>query len=73
MPLAGLLYAQVVKTVHRRRVVRVCHRVVFGSLEAVHHILAPLGWHIHTAFVEVRSVDRKRTEVLGKIIQPKAV
>jgi hypothetical protein len=47
--------------------------VVFGTLEAVNHVLAPLGWQINTAFVEVRSVDRKRTEVLGKIIQPKAV
>jgi hypothetical protein len=30
MPLPGLLYAQVVKTVRRRRLVRVRHRVVFG-------------------------------------------
>ena len=35
MPLPGLLYAQVVKTVRRRRLVRVRHRVVFGTLEAV--------------------------------------
>jgi hypothetical protein len=34
----------------------VTHRVVFGSLEAVNHLLAPLGWHINTAFVEVRPV-----------------
>src|SRR5262249_3959888 len=40
------------KTVRRRRRVDVQHRVVFGSLEAVNHILAPLGWHINTAFVE---------------------
>src|SRR5512132_1743776 len=46
------LYAQVVKTVRRRRLVDVQHRVVFGSLEAVNHVLAPLGWHINTAFVE---------------------
>ena len=52
MPLPGLLYAQVVKTVRRRRLVDVKHRVVFGSLEAVNHLLAPLGWHINTAFVE---------------------
>jgi len=52
MPLPGLLYAQVVKTVRRRRLVDVQHRVVFGSLEAVNHLLAPLGWHINTAFVE---------------------
>jgi len=42
MPLPGLLYAQVVKTMRRRRLVDVKHRVVFGSLEAVNHILAPL-------------------------------
>jgi len=52
LPLPGLLYAQVVKTVRRRRLIRVSHRVVFGSLKAVNHILAPLGWHINTAFVE---------------------
>jgi IS1 family transposase len=52
MPLPQLLYAQVVKTVRRRRLVAVQHRVVFGSLEAVNHVLAPLGWHINTAFVE---------------------
>jgi hypothetical protein len=28
------------------------HRVVFGSLEAINHVLAPLGWQIQTAFVE---------------------
>ena len=52
MPLPGLLYAQVVKTVRRRRLVDVQHRVVFGSLEAINHVLALLGWHINTAFVE---------------------
>ena len=52
MPRPGLLYAQVVKTVRRRRLVDVQHRVVFGSLEAVNHLLAPRGWHINTAFVE---------------------
>jgi hypothetical protein len=56
LPQPQLLYAQVVKTVRRRRLVAVQHRVVFGSLEAVNHVLAPLGWHINTAFVEVRPV-----------------
>ena len=56
MPLPQLLYAQVVKTVRRRRLVDVKHRVVFGTLEAVNHVLAPLGWQINTAFVEVRPV-----------------
>jgi IS1 family transposase len=52
MPLPPLLYAQVVKTVRRRRLVRVRHRVVFGTLEAINAVLAPHGWHINTAFVE---------------------
>jgi len=52
MPLPGLLYAQVVKTVRRRRLVRVHHRVVFGTLEAVNAVLAPLGCQINTAFIE---------------------
>jgi hypothetical protein len=40
MPLPGRLYAQVVKTVRRRRLVRVPHRVVFGTLAAVQQVLA---------------------------------
>jgi len=52
MPLPQLLYAQVVKTVRRRHLVRVRHRVVFGTLEAINAVLAPHGWHINTAFVE---------------------
>jgi hypothetical protein len=52
MPQPQLLYAQVVKTVRRRRLVGVTHRVVFGTLAAVEQVLAPLGWQINTAFVE---------------------
>jgi hypothetical protein len=52
MPLPHLLYAQGVKTVRRRRLVAVPHRVVFGTLEAVNQVLAPCGWQINTAFVE---------------------
>jgi IS1 family transposase len=51
-PLPQLLYAQVVKTVRRRRLVQVQHRVVFGTLEAINAVLAPHGWHINTAFIE---------------------
>src|SRR5205807_9859452 len=47
-PLPALLYAQVVKTVRRRRLVDVTHRVVFGSLEAVQQVLAACGWQINT-------------------------
>src|SRR5499427_6268910 len=52
MPQPQLLYAQVIKTVRRRRLVRVSHRVVFGTLEAVKQVLAAYGWQINTAFVE---------------------
>jgi IS1 family transposase len=52
MPLPQLCYAQVIKTVRRRRLVRVSHRVVFGSLETVQQVLATYGWQINTAFVE---------------------
>ena len=52
MPLPQLLYAQVVKTTRRRRLVDVTHRVVFGTLEAVNQVLVPLGWQINTSFVE---------------------
>ena len=52
IPLPQLLYAQVIKTVRRRRLVRVRHRVVFGTLETVNAVLAPLGCQINTAFIE---------------------
>ena len=52
MPQPQLLYAQVVKTVHRRRLVRVRHRVVFGTLEAIEQVLAACGWQSNTAFIE---------------------
>jgi transposase-like protein len=65
MPMPQLLYAQVVKTVRRRRLVRVRHRVVFGTLEIVNAVLAPLGCQINTAFIEVRSVGRKEAPASG--------
>ena len=34
-PLPELLYAQVIKTTRRRRLVRVSHRVVFGTLDII--------------------------------------
>jgi IS1 family transposase len=52
LPLPGLLYAQVIKTVRRRRLVHVTHRVVFGTLDRVNAVLATCGWQINTAFVE---------------------
>jgi hypothetical protein len=67
MPLPQLLYAQVVKTVRRRRLVDVQHRVLFGSLEAVNQGLAPLGWHINTAFVERLNLSiRQHVAAVGR-------
>src|SRR5262245_2831134 len=60
MPPPQLLYAQVGTTVRRRRLVDMQHRVVFGSLEAVNHVLAPLGWHINTALVERVNISTRR-------------
>ena len=51
-PVPELLYAQVIKTTRRRRLVRVSHRVVFGTFEAVQQVLAACGWQLNTSFVE---------------------
>ena len=113
LPLPTLRSAQVVKTVRRRPLVAVTHRVVFGTLEAVQQVLATYGWQINTAFIErvnlsirqhvaavgrrvstlckgedgvhqqlvlyhvyynfVRTVSRKRTDVLGQTAKPQAL
>jgi len=67
MPLPHLLYAQVIKTVRRRRLVRLSHRVVFGTLAAVHDVLAPCGWQINTAFVErINLTIRQHVAAVGR-------
>ena len=67
MPLPGLLYAQVIKTTRRRRLVRVRHRVVFGTLEAVQQVLAACGWQLQTAFVERLNLSlRQRVAAIGR-------
>jgi hypothetical protein len=67
MPLPQLLDAQVVKTVRRRRLVRVSHRVVFGTSEAVHQVLAAYGWHINTSFIErVNLSMRQQVAAVGR-------
>jgi hypothetical protein len=67
MPLPQLLYAQVVKTVRRRRLVDVQHRVVFGTLEAVQQVLAACGWQINTAFVERLNLSlRQHVAAVGR-------
>jgi len=49
MPLPELLYAQVVKSYRRWRIVGVKHPVVFGTRLAIEQILAKCGWTINTA------------------------
>jgi IS1 family transposase len=67
MPLPQLLYAQVVKTGRRHRLVRVRHRVVFGTLEAVQQVLAACGGQIQTAFAERLNLDiRQRVAAVGR-------
>ena len=74
MPLPHLLDAQVVKTMRRRRLISVKHRVVCGTLAAVEPVLSACGWQINTAFIErlnlsfrhhVAAVGRRVT-TLGK-------
>jgi IS1 family transposase len=52
MPLPGLLYAQVIKCMRRRRIVEVKRQVVIGTQAAVDQVLARCGWQISTAFIE---------------------
>ena len=67
MPRPQLLYAQVIKTVRRRRLVRVRHRIVFGTLEAIQQVLAACGWQINTAFVErVNLSIRQHVAAVGR-------
>jgi IS1 family transposase/transposase-like protein len=67
MPLPELLYAQVIKTTRRRRLVRVSHRVVFGTCEAVQQVLAACGWQINTAFVERLNLTlRQHVAAIGR-------
>src|SRR5882724_9582029 len=67
MPLSELLYAQVVKSYRRKRIVRVTHRVVFGTMDRVKQVLAPCGWQINTAFVErLNLAIRQRVAAVGR-------
>ena len=52
---------------HRRRLVRLSHRVVFGTLAAVHDVLTPYGWQINTAFVErINLTIRQHVAAVGR-------
>src|SRR5262249_60510893 len=66
MPLPQLLYAQVVKSYRRRRLVGGTHRVVFGTQLAIEGVLAACGWTISTAFIERLTLDiRQRVAAVG--------
>ena len=67
MPVPTLLYAQVVKTVRGRRLVRGRHRVGFGTLVAIEQGLAAQGWQINTAFIErVNLTIRQHVAAMGR-------
>ena len=67
MPLPYWLEAQVGKTVRRRRVVRVTHRVVFGTREAVPPVRATGGWQSNTACVERLTLTiRQHGAIIGR-------
>jgi len=55
----------VVKTVRRRRLVDVQHRVVFGTIEAVQQILSPRGCPSKTALVERRTLAIRQRVAAG--------
>jgi hypothetical protein len=67
VPLPQLLYAQVMKTVRRRRLVRMRPRVVLGALETVNAVLAPVGCQINTAFIERLNLSmRQHVAAVGR-------
>jgi IS1 family transposase len=67
MPLPEVLYAQVVKSYRRRRIVGVKYRVVFGTMERVQQVLSVCGRKINTAFVERLNLDiRQRVAAVGR-------
>jgi IS1 family transposase len=67
MPLPELLYAQVVKSYRRRRIVGVKYRVVFGAMERVQQVLSVCGRKINTAYVERLNLEiRQRVAAVGR-------
>jgi IS1 family transposase len=67
MPKPSLLYAQVIKSYRRRRIVGVKHRVVFGARETIHQLLAKGGWKINTSFAERLNLDfRQHVAAIGR-------
>jgi hypothetical protein len=67
MPLPEWRYAPGVKSSRRRRIVRVPHRVVFGTQLAIEQVLARCGWTINTSCVERLHLDiRQRVVAIGR-------
>jgi hypothetical protein len=67
MPRPGRRYAPGLNTTRRRRLVRVPHRVVFGTLAAVEPGFAACGWHINTAFIERLTLSiRHQVAAIGR-------
>ena len=67
MPQPRLLYAQVVKSYRRRRLVGVKHHVIFGAAQTIASMLAKRGWKINTAFIERLNLDfRQHVAAIGR-------
>jgi hypothetical protein len=74
MPLPGLLYAQVVKKMRRRRMVEVKRHVVIGTQAAVDEVLRAWGWVINTSFVERLNLSlRQRVAPIRRGAAPRRV
>jgi IS1 family transposase/transposase-like protein len=67
LPQPRLLYAQVVKSYRRRRLVGVKHRIICGAAQTIEAILAKRGWKINTAFIERLNLDlRQHVAAIGR-------
>ena len=67
MPLPALLYAQVVNTRRRRRLVEVQHRVGLGTPLALEQVWAAGGWQRQTAVVARLTLSlRQRGAAMGR-------
>jgi hypothetical protein len=67
MPQPQLFYSQVVKSYRHRRIIRVAHRVVFGTREVIEQRLATRGWTINTSFIERLNLDlRQHVAAIGR-------
>jgi hypothetical protein len=65
------LYAQVVTSSRRRRLVGVTHRIIFGAAATIKAILAKRGWPIKTSFIERLNRDfRQHVAAIGRRVNP---